>query len=55
MKLVDYTTEILTTIAIMFVLGGLGYLIESDMHKSLAFKTNCIAAGMQYSGGSCVK
>jgi len=55
MKLVDYTIEILTAIVVMFVLGGLGYLINSDMDKHLTFKTSCIAAGMQYSGGSCLE
>lgn len=55
MRLIDYTTEILTAIVVMFVLGGMGYLINADMDKSLTFKTNCIAAGMGYSGGSCLK
>jgi Trk-type K+ transport system membrane component len=54
-KLIDYTTEILFAIVVLFVLGGLGFLINIDMADSKEFKRQCIEAGMQYVKGSCVR
>jgi hypothetical protein len=54
-KLIDYTTEILFAVVVIFVLGGLGFLIITDMEDSKEFKRQCIEAGMQYVRGSCVR
>lgn len=54
-KLIDYTTEILFAIVVIFVLGGLGFLISIDAADSKEFKRQCIEAGMQYVRGSCVR
>jgi hypothetical protein len=54
-KLIDYTTEILFAVVVIFVLGGFGFLIGIDMEDSKEFKRQCIEAGMQYVRGSCVR
>lgn len=54
-KLIDYTTEILFAVVVIFVLGGLGFLISIDMADSKEFKQQCVEAGMQYADGSCLK
>jgi hypothetical protein len=59
MKLVDYTTEILVatvaaTVAIFF-LWEIGYMIQIDQTRQFEFKQQCIAAGMAYVGGNCLK
>lgn len=55
MRLVDYTTEILITIVVIFFLGGVGYMIRADLNDHHDRITQCIAAGMQYEDGDCVK
>lgn len=54
-NLVDQLPAILLAIVAVFFLWGLGYLIVSDMATSRELKQQCIAAGMQYISGSCVK
>jgi Trk-type K+ transport system membrane component len=54
-KLMDYTTEILFAIVVIFVLGGLGFLISIDLANSKEFKQQCVEAGMQYIEGQCLK
>lgn len=54
-NLVDQLPWILLTIAAMFFLWGLGYLITLDTQQSVEYKQQCIEAGMQYISGSCVK
>lgn len=54
-KLIDYTTEILVAIVVMFFLGGIGYMIRADINDQHDIITQCIAAGMQYEDGDCVK
>jgi hypothetical protein len=54
-KLIDYTAEILFFVVVLFVLGGLGYLIGIDMADSKEFKRQCIEAGMQYVERNCVR
>ena len=38
-----------------FFLFGLGWLINSDENRKLVKYNQCIAAGMQYVAGDCVK
>jgi len=61
-ELVNYTTEILIALCVILFLWGVGYLITcdmqrelDDMQRELDFGTKCLAAGMQYVHGSCVK
>jgi len=54
-KLMDCIPEILFFIVVIFVLGGLGFLIITDLENSKEFKRQCIEAGMQYVRGSCVR
>lgn len=54
-NLIDQLPWILLTIAAMFFLWGLGYLITLDTRQSVEYKQQCIEAGMQYISGSCVK
>jgi hypothetical protein len=51
----DYTTEILFFFVVIFVLGGLGFLISTDLENSKEFKQQCIEAGMQYVDKNCLK
>jgi hypothetical protein len=55
MKLVDYTTEILVAIVAIFFLWGIGHMIQIDQTRQFEFKQQCIAAGMVYVGGNCLK
>jgi hypothetical protein len=55
MKLVDYTPEILVTIVIISFLFGVGYLITIDIANNQDIATQCIAAGMEYIRGDCMK
>lgn len=54
-ELIKYTTEILITLCVILFLWGVGYLITCDMQRELDFGTKCLAAGMQYVHGACVK
>lgn len=54
-NLIDQLPWILLTIGALFFMWGLGYLILSDMATIKDFKQQCVAAGMQYISGSCVK
>jgi hypothetical protein len=54
-KLVDYTTEILVATVAIFFLWGIGYMIQIDQTRQFEFKQQCIAAGMAYVGGDCLK
>jgi hypothetical protein len=53
--LIDYTPHTLLAVCAIFLTWGMGYLIISDMDKSLEFKQQCIESGMQYINESCVK
>lgn len=55
MKLVDYTQEILITTVILAFLFGTGYLITTDIANDQEIATQCIAAGMEYIRGDCMK
>jgi Co/Zn/Cd efflux system component len=55
MKLVDYTAEILVATVAIFFLWGIGYIIQIDQTRQFEFKQQCIAAGMVYVGGNCLK
>lgn len=54
-NLIDQLPWILLTIAALFFMWGLGYLVVNDMATDKEYKQQCIAAGMQYVSGSCVK
>ena len=54
-NLIDQLPWILLTVAAIFFMWGLGYLVVKDMATSKEYKQQCIAAGMQYVSGSCVK
>lgn len=54
-NLIDQLPWILLTIAALFFMWGLGYLVVNDMATSKEYKQQCIEAGMQYVSGSCVK
>jgi hypothetical protein len=55
MKLLDYTVEILIATVVIFFLWGIGYIIQIDQTRQFEFKQQCIAAGMVYVGGNCLK
>ena len=54
-KLMYCIPEILFAIVVIFVLGGLGFLISIDLANSKEFKQQCIEAGMQYVDRNCLK
>jgi len=54
-RLIDYTSEILVAIVVIFSIWGMGYMITLTMNQTQEFKSRCVDAGMQYSGGSCLK
>lgn len=54
-KLFDYTVEILVATVAIFFLWGVGHMMMKDLQNGDEFKTQCIATGMQYVNGSCVK
>ena len=54
-KLLDYTVEILVATVAIFFLWGIGYMIQIDQTRQFEFKQQCIAAGMVYVGGNCLK
>ena len=54
-NLIDQLPSILLTIVAVFLMWGLGYLIISDTVNTKEFKQQCIAAGMQYVSGNCLK
>jgi hypothetical protein len=55
MKLVDYTPQILITIVVLAFLFVTGYLIATDVANDQEIVTQCIAAGMEYINGDCMK
>jgi len=55
MKLIDFTQEILITIVFLSFLFGVGYLIAIDVANDQEVATQCIAAGMEYIDGDCMK
>lgn len=54
-KLLDYTVEILVATIVLAGLVTVGYMATRGIQQNQEFKTQCIAAGMQYVNGSCVK
>ena len=46
---------ILLTIVLLAFMFLAGYLFVNDMNNDWNFKSNCIAADMQYEDGDCVK
>ena len=54
-KLVDYTPHILFTIAALTIIVGAGYLIAIEVANEQELATQCIASGMQYIRGDCIK
>lgn len=40
---------------VVFIVGGLGFLIWSDMSRTERAYNTCIAAGMEWVNGDCTK
>ena len=51
----DNIVELALIFMVCFFLFGLGWLINSDENRKLVKYDQCIAAGMQYVSGDCMK